>query len=210
MFITRKTLILASASPRRRRLLTDIGLKYQCIPADIDETPFASEKPIDFARRMALTKAETIAKTRPDAYILAADTVVTIDGLIIGKPATAQEALKTLQRLQGTTHSVVTGIALLCVDDHCLENTCKTTEVEFSSYADQVLVAYISTGEPLDKAGSYGIQGKGGFLVKNIEGSCSNAIGMPMNTCVRLLLSHGVISALSATTDITLTSWLKP
>ena len=195
MFKTCKPLILASASPRRQQFLTDLGLTFSCLPADIDETPKTGETPIALALRLALVKAETIAEQHPQAYVIGSDTVVTLNNQILGKPADAAHALDILRSLQGKTHQVITGLSLTCLQDNCLENLSRTTSVTFSTFSDSILRAYIRTGEPMDKAGAYGIQGKGSFLVRTIQGSCSNVIGLPVNTCTSLLLQYGVIIA---------------
>ncbi len=193
MFITCKPLILASVSPRRRQFLTDLGLEFTCSPADIDETPLPNETPAAFALRMALAKAEAAAAKNPQAFVIGSDTVVTCEGSILGKPVDASHALAMLRSLQGRTHQVITGLALVCVQENCTEQLTRITEVTFNTFADSILQAYINTGDPMDKAGSYGIQSKGAFLVRAIKGSCSNVIGMPISTCTSLLLQHGVI-----------------
>ena len=193
MFKTCKSLILASASPRRRQFLTDLGLTFTCLPADIDETPKTEETPTAFALRLAREKARVIAEQHPQAYVIGSDTVVTLNNRILGKPADAAHALDILHSLQGKTHQVITGLSLTCLQDNCFENLTRTTDVTFSAFSDSILRAYIKTGDPMDKAGAYGIQGKGSFLVKTIQGSCSNVIGLPLNTCTSLLLKYGVI-----------------
>ncbi len=193
MFTTCKPLILASASPRRKRFLSDLGLEFTCIPANIDERSLPDETPAIFARRMAAEKAEVLASQYPKSWIVAADTVVVLDGQIIGKPKDAAHALALLRALQGRSHKVITGLALLCQAENYLETLAEQSEVTFSAFPDDVLLAYIQTGEPLDKAGAYGIQGKGAFLVQNVNGSCSNVIGLPLSSCVTLLLQHNII-----------------
>ena len=195
MFITCKPLILASASPRRRKLLTDLGLEFSCSPANIDETPLSDEAPLDFALRMARAKAEAVAASHPQSYIIGSDTVVTSDSIILGKPADAPHALAILRSLQGKTHQVITGLSLICAQRNCNEHLSRTTQVTFNTFTDPILQAYINTGDPMDKAGAYGIQGRGAFLVRTINGSCSNVIGMPISACTSLLLQHGVIGS---------------
>jgi septum formation protein len=196
MFTTCKPLILASASPRRQQFLTDLGLIFTALAADIDETPLDDEKPDAFACRMAEEKAEVIARQHPSSWVIGADTVVTIEGRILGKPDDAAHALEILCSLQGKKHQVITGLALHCVLENCTEILSKTTEVTFAEFSDTILSAYIQTGEPMDKAGAYGIQGRGGFLVRSIAGSCSNVIGLPINTCISLLLHYKIIAPL--------------
>jgi septum formation protein len=193
VFKTCKPLILASASPRRQQFLTDLGLTFTCLPADIDETPKTGETPPAFALRLAKGKARAIAELHPQAYIIGSDTVVTLNNRILGKPADEAHALDILRSLQGKTHQVITGLSLTCLQDNCFENLTRTTSVTFTAFSDSILRAYIRTGEPMDKAGAYGIQAKGSFLVQTIQGSCSNVIGLPINTCTSLLLQYGVI-----------------
>jgi len=194
MFRTCKSLILASASPRRRQFLSDLSLHFTVLPADIDETPLPGESPAAFALRMAEEKAAVVARLHPASWVLAADTVVTIDGEIIGKPADAVHAVEILRQLRDRTHQVITGLALRCVQESCIVSCAETTQVTFADFPDAVLTAYVRTGEPLDKAGAYGIQAGGAFLVKELRGSCSNVIGLPLDRCLALLLRHGIIS----------------
>jgi septum formation protein len=196
MFTTCKPLILASASPRRQQFLTDFGLQFTALAADIDETPLNGEKPDAFARRMAEEKAEVIARQHPASWVIGADTVVTIEGRILGKPNDEAHALEILRSLQGKKHEVITGLALRCVQENCTESLSRTTEVKFADFSDAILSAYVQTGEPMDKAGAYGIQGKGGFLVRSITGSSSNVVGLPINTCINLLLHYKIIAPL--------------
>lgn len=163
MFTTCKPLILASASPRRQQFLQDLGLNFTALAADIDETPVENEEPDAFARRMAREKAELIAQHHPTSWVVGADTVVTLGGRILGKPDDAEHALEMLRSLQGEKHQVITGVALRCVLEDSSEILSRATEVRFARFSDAILAAYVQTGEPLDKAGAYGIQGKGGF-----------------------------------------------
>jgi septum formation protein len=194
MFTACKPLILASASPRRQQFLTDLGLAFTCLPADIDEMPLPGEKPEAFARRMAQEKAAAIAAQHPASWILGADTVVALADEIIGKPKDAADALAILRRLQGRSHQVITGLALVCQAEDCVETLAESSEVTFAAFSDEALAAYVRTGEPLDKAGAYGIQGKGAFLVRSVHGSCANVIGLPVSSCVSLLLWRSIIA----------------
>lgn len=195
MFICTKPLILASASPRRQNLLKNLGISFTQHAADIQEIANPGENPAAFALRMAREKAKTLAANYTQAYILAADTIVTIDNTIIGKPKDKNHALQILQKLQGRTHQVITGVALICHQERCSEALTGTTEITFGRFPQSILKAYIETREPMDKAGAYGIQGKGAFLVKDIQGSCSNAIGLPVHDCVAMLIKNHVIIA---------------
>jgi len=193
LFTTDKKLILASASPRRIHFLQQLGLDFTSIPATINETSLADEPPDTLVTRLATAKAESIGVHHPRAFVIGADTVVVIENRIIGKPNSPGHALQILQQLQGTSHRVVTGLCLHCPAISLTTCTLKTTIVTFGSFPDSILKAYIDTGEPMDKAGAYGLQGTGGFLVEKITGSCANAIGLPTNDLVRLLLAHKVI-----------------
>ncbi|WP_417909129.1 Maf family protein [Candidatus Electronema sp. PJ] len=195
MFTLCKPLILASASPRRKQFLSDLGLHCLCLPAALAEIPLPEEMPAAFALRMAEEKVALIAQQHPESWVLGADTVVTLDNQIIGKPIDANQALAILRTLRGQTHQVITGLALICRQANCVESLTETTEVTFADFPDEVLAAYVNTGEPLDKAGAYGIQAGGAFLVRNVQGSCSNVIGLPVDICLNLLLRHGIIAA---------------
>lgn len=193
MFIANCPIILASASPRRQEFLSLLGLSHLTVPAEIDETPKACEAPAAFARRMAAAKAEQVATAHPEACVIGADTVVALDQTIFGKPRSHKEALTTLQALQGHTHQVITGFAVLLQQRGIKEAVAVTSLVTFDTFAVEVLRAYVDSGEPMDKAGAYGIQGKGSFLVRSISGSCSNVIGLPVNAVVQVLLNHDLI-----------------
>lgn len=193
MFRIDGPLILASASPRRKEYLTRLGLTYQVIPASIDETPKPGELPPQFARRMAATKAGQIAKTHPEACVIGADTVVALDRNIFGKPRDQQEAMAMLTALQGRTHEVTTGFAIVARNRNIEEVDAVTTHVTFGYFAETTLQAYIDSGEPMDKAGAYGIQGIGSFLVQSLTGSCSNVVGLPVYALVQSLLKHSLL-----------------
>lgn len=190
---TRERLILASSSPRRRDLLARLGLKFEVMEANIEEKPLPGEGAKEFALRAACDKADVVCRRHGSAWVLGADTVVVHENRLLGKPADNGEALAVLLRLSGRGHLVHTGF--------CLENRGKnvavhrlvTTEVYFSPFDEAVAAAYVTCGEPLDKAGSYGIQGIGGFLVERVRGSCSNVIGLPLAEVIEELLRHGVV-----------------
>ena len=193
LFTTNGQIILASASPRRVRFLQQLGLEFTSIPAAIDETIQADESPATLVSRLATAKAASVGALHPHAFVIGADTIVTIDNRIIGKPNSPDQALHILQQLRGRTHLVVTGLCLHCRAKSLLSSVTRTTAITFGSFPDSILKAYIKTGEPMDKAGAYGLQGTGGFLVEKIAGSCANAIGLPTGDLVGLLLKHGVI-----------------
>jgi septum formation protein len=172
-------LILASASPRRRWLLGALGLPFTVVAVDVDERPHAGEAPSTFARRMAAEKARA-ARARCPGWVLAADTVVELEGAILGKPADADEAAAMLTRLSGRVHLVRTAVTLLRPEGPVAEETLVTTEVAFRPFDADTIAAYVATGEPLDKAGAYAIQGEGAHLVDRVVGSYTNVIGLPL------------------------------
>lgn len=189
-------LILASASPRRQELLRQIGIDFDVQPADIDETPAAGEKPEDYVLRMAREKAHAVWSASPDAAscVLAADTTVVAGDEILGKPRDRLDAVGTLARLSGRVHQVMTGICLLGEAGEDAEVV--TTDVEFVSLDHATCEAYVATDEPWDKAGGYGIQGIGAALVKGIQGSYSNVVGLPLAETWAILRARGVAGCL--------------
>ena len=192
------TLILASASPRRRELLEQLGVGYDCRPADIDETPLAGEKPADYVRRMAREKARSIATGgESGSVVLAADTTVVLDDDVMGKPRDHFHGLAMLARLSGRSHSVLTAVCLLGPRGEDCELV--ETRVEFQQLSREVCEAYLATDEPWDKAGGYAIQGLGGVFVRAIHGSYSNVVGLPLAETWQLLAVHGVATALEST-----------
>ncbi len=192
-FSTKGELILASASPRRRRFLQELGLKFSVVPAEIDETLHRAEKPRDFVLRLSREKAMTVSRDYPQACVVAADTVVVLGEEILGKPADSDHAVGMLGRLSGKWHQVWTGFCLCRHDGNLLVHGAVMTKVLFRQLPEELCRAYVLTGEPMDKAGSYGLQGRGGFLVERIEGSYSNVIGLPVAELVEELLAAGII-----------------
>ncbi|MEW6264652.1 MAG: Maf family protein [Thermodesulfobacteriota bacterium] len=174
------SLILASASPRRRELLTWAGLEFDTALVQVSEEALAGESPVELVRRLALAKAEAAARPRPGAWILGADTVVVLDGLIMGKPVDRTEAALMLGRLSGRTHQVLTGICLLHRDANRLFLDHVATAVEFRTLSELDIRLYLDSGEAWDKAGAYAIQGRGAALIKTIQGSYTNVIGLPL------------------------------
>lgn len=189
-------LVLASASPRRRELLAQLGVDFTCDPADIDETPDAGEAPRDYVERLARSKSGAVLARHPapGIAVLAADTTVAIDDLILGKPADRLDGLAMLARLSGRAHTVYTGICIATADGAACEVV--STEVEFASLSREACEAYLATAEPWDKAGAYGIQGLGGAFVRAIRGSYSNVVGLPLNETWQMLARHGVPTCL--------------
>lgn len=177
-------MILASQSPRRIELMHEAGYAFRVIPADIDETPHEEEDPIALVRRLANEKAHGVceAHAAPSELVLAADTIVCIDGRSLGKPADADEALAMLGQLSGRTHQVATGVCIATGNE--LLPTCSFTDISdvtFFPLTEDEMTSYIRSGEPLDKAGAYGIQGRGGrLLVERINGDFYNVVGLPI------------------------------
>jgi len=193
IFSTQAKLILASASPRRRQLLENLGLTFWVESADIEERPLAHETPQQFVLRAATEKAQAVSRRDLDAWVLGADTVVLLDNRILGKPVDAGDAQQLLIRLAGRWHEVLTGFCLCRKDIPHQTARVVTTAVKFVDFDETVAAAYVQTGEPLDKAGAYGIQGKGGFLVERINGSYSNVVGLPLAEVIGTLLHLGII-----------------
>lgn len=185
-------LILASASPRRAQVLRDSGFTFQVISSALDETPLAGESPQDLVRRLAENKAHLVAqRCVGPALIVAADTLVSVDARILGKPRDAADAREMLRQISGRTHHVHTGLAVLRLPDETLRLKLETTLVTFAPLADEEIGDYISTGEPFDKAGAYAVQGRGGRYVTRIEGSYFNVVGLPLASLYRLLREMG-------------------
>lgn len=190
-------LILASASPRRRELLDQIGVTYRVEPADIDETRAAGEAPAAYVARMAREKAATVAARYPGASVavLAADTAVVLDDDVLGKPVDHFAALGMLARLSGRSHLVLTGICL-CRPAEAAEASVVETRVQFVQLSREQCETYLATDEPWDKAGGYAIQGLAGAFVSAIEGSYSNVVGLPLTETWQLLQAQGIATAL--------------
>lgn len=188
--ITSRRLVLASASPRRRHLLEQVGLVPEVVPADIDESPEPGEDPVQYVCRLANDKARWVAKHRPGAVVLAADTTVDLDGRILAKPVDRDDARQMLSALSARTHRVHTGVAVHCDTDR--RDLVVTTLVQFVPVTPAMLEWYLDTGEPFDKAGAYALQGAGGVLVERVQGSVSNVVGLPLAPTVALLESLGI------------------
>jgi len=170
------SVVLASASPRRLGLLKNIGVDPEVRPADIDETPLPGESAARYVERLAVAKAEAVA--RDGEVVIAADTTVSINGQIIGKPASRAEALDILRTLSGRTHTVFTGLAVLSPSG--TTSAIVTSEVTFIPASEDLLAWYADTDEPYDKAGAYGLQGAGSMLVAGVRGSVTNVVGLPL------------------------------
>jgi septum formation protein len=184
-----RRLILASASPRRRELLAALGLTPRVRPVDVDETPSDGEPAAECVLRLARAKAE--ADARPGELVLAADTLVVLDGRILGKPSGAEEARAMLAELAGRDHFVMTGVALRDADARRTAAAVETTRVTIAPLPPHRIAAYVATGEPLDKAGAYAIQGLGALFVERVDGNYSNVVGLPLPLTARLCTELG-------------------
>ncbi len=180
-----KKLILASRSPRRSELLASLGLEFEVSPSHVEETTDPALTPEHNARNTARDKARWVARQYPGAYSLGADTMVVLDREIIGQPADEEDACRILLKLAGKRHRVVTGVVLITPDGKEHETVVAST-VAFKSVSHEEIQSYVATGESLDKAGAYAIQGKGSFLVESWEGSKSNIIGLPLEALTDL------------------------
>jgi len=181
-------LVLASASPRRRELLAGAGVPFSVQPSDVDEKRAASEDAEEYTLRAARLKANTVAGSQPPGtWVLAADTTVVLDGTVLGKPKNEADAAKMLRLLSGRRHRVLTAVVLIQAGgDEPIELLCETS-VWFRPLDAATIHEYLASGEPLDKAGAYGIQGRGAMLVSSIEGSYTNVVGLPLAETMQLL-----------------------
>jgi len=184
-------LVLASASPRRRQLLAQAGLEFKIVESGIDEQRRPGESGPDFALRMACEKATAVSLRHPDALVLGADTVVEIDGEILGKPQDPTEARAMLHKLSGREHRVVTGFALARAG-LIVESSAIVSGVRFRDLSGAEVEQYIATNEPYDKAGGYAIQGDAGDFIAAVEGSTANVMGLPIDEVLDALRRHGI------------------
>ena len=183
--------ILASASPRRLALLQQIGIEATVCPADFEEVRGSAVQAEDVVLANAVGKCQAVVKIKGDSLpVIAADTVVVAEGVILGKPQDAEEAVKMLKQLSGKTHKVLTGIAIAYAGE-ILAEVCET-KVVFRELSEDEIKQYVATGEPLDKAGAYGIQGKGAVLVEKIDGCYNNVVGLPLTRMQLILAKLGV------------------
>jgi septum formation protein len=187
-------LVLASASPRRRKLLAEAGLGFEVIPADIEETPRAGEAPRALVERLAAEKALAVGGRLPRVprrFVLGSDTIVVLGEDVLGKPRDASHAVELLRRLVGRTHTVWTGVAVVVTGEEKPRVTSVSSRVTLRQADDDELRRYVAGGEPLDKAGAYAIQGEGRQFVTGLEGSESNVIGLPVEESLALLGAAG-------------------
>jgi nucleoside triphosphate pyrophosphatase len=185
-----KKLILASRSPRRSELLRSLGLEFEVSPSKVDEITNPEQSPEQNATNIARDKARWVARQNPGSYVLGADTMVVLDQEIIGQPADEEDACRILSKLMGKQHRVITGVVLITPETEEYE-TAVVSRVTLKSVSENKIRSYIATGEPLDKAGAYAIQGEGSFLVDSWEGSYSNIVGLPLEALTNLFQQAG-------------------
>jgi len=185
--------ILASASPRRRELLGALIPDFEIIPSDIDETPLDREAPEGHVLRLSREKALAVSHSHPGKWVLGADTVVVVDGEMLGKPATPEEAKKMLGMLSGREHTVITGFALVKEGQGVVVNDAVQSDVLFKDISEDEMEWYTHTSEPYDKAGGYAVQGKAAFFIKEIHGSYTNVIGLPLSEVVTAMEKAGAL-----------------
>ena len=185
-------LILASASPRRAEILRSAGIAFNVLSSAVDETPMPGEAPQELVRRLALAKAELVAaRAVGPAIVIAADTVVVLEGEILGKPRTSEDARQMLEKLSGRTHTVLTGVTLVRLPDAERREFMETTQVHFAAISNEEILKYLASGEPFDKAGSYAIQGLAGRYIPRIDGCYFNVVGLPLARLCKELAELG-------------------
>lgn len=182
-------LILASSSPRRQELLRQIGIPFVVEVPEVDEHAVHAESPAELVERLALRKARAVAARHPDALVLGADTIVVVDGEVLGKPADRAEAEAMLGRLSGRPHQVLTGVAVVRGPEEQVAH--EETVVRFAPLTREQIRWYVETGEPMDKAGAYGIQGRAAALIASISGDYYNVVGLPLHRTVQMLAQFG-------------------
>jgi septum formation protein len=187
---TRVRVVLASQSPRRRELLTLIGVPHDVRPADIDETVLPGEEPMAYCERLARGKAAVVAALAPDALVIGSDTIVVINDRILGKPVDRADAIRTLEQLEGRTHTVHTAVAVAWNGE--MRAGIETVAVTFRPLSRAQIEAYVDTGEPMDKAGAYGIQGFGATNIERVHGDYFAVMGLPVGRMIELVRSLGL------------------
>jgi septum formation protein len=187
-----KQLILASSSPRRKELLQTLGLPFSVLTSDVEETTKPGLSPREIVEELALRKASAVASRLTEGIVLGSDTIVVLDGEVLGKPADEADACRMLKSLQGREHTVYSGVALVDVQTGQREVSSSRTQVRIGSMTDREIAAYVATGEPMDKAGSYAIQGIGATIVEGISGDYFTVVGLPLRLTAAMLSRFGV------------------
>jgi len=192
--ISKNLFILASESPRRREILKSAGLKFKIVPANVNEDYLTGESPQQHVKRLARDKAMVIAVKYPEAWVLGADTIVVIDGIILGKPKNKTQAKEMLKRLSGREHKVFTGFSIIRIASKVFQTKVVQSAVKFKTITPEELDWYIACDEPYDKAGGYAIQGKGSYFIQSIRGSYTNVIGLPLCEVLETLKTFKAIN----------------
>jgi septum formation protein len=187
-----KTIILASASPRRRELLEKIGLKFEIEPSNYEEDTHSVQEPHEFAQEISLKKAEVVARKHKNAIVIAADTFIVLDGRILGKPHTENEAREMLETINGKSHYVITGFTIIDTEKTKALSRSVETKVYIKKLTLAEIHAYVRSKEPLEKAGAYAIQGLGSVIVEKIEGDFFNVVGLPLSALAEALKEFGI------------------
>jgi septum formation protein len=183
-----KQIVLASGSPRRAEILRKVGWSFEALPVDLDETPAPGEEPVAYVERLAREKAEAAASRMPDRLVLGCDTTVVIDGQKLGKPLDHDDARRMIRLLSGRWHEVLTGVAVIHAGEPAIRRVAhETTRVRFAELTDDEIDWYVATGEPMDKAGAYAIQGCAAFFIEAIEGDYFNIVGLPVRLVYKLM-----------------------
>lgn len=187
-------IILASSSPRRQELLSLLGISLRIVPSEVDEVLRKGELPEEYVLRLAITKAQQVAEKFPDSWVLAADTIVVINGEVLGKPKDVREAEAMLKKLSAQEHRVITGYCILQIQGGKKRERVVSSLVKFKRLSDKEICWYINTSEPFDKAGGYAVQGKAAFMIKEIKGSYTNVVGLPLCEVIEDMQELGVIN----------------
>jgi septum formation protein len=183
-------IVLASQSPRRQELLRQVGLSFRVVPSGVDEQVTTPMSPAELVEHLALIKAQDVAAKEPGALVLGADTIVVVDGAVLGKPRDRADAIAMLQQLSGRPHQVMTGVALVASGRQLVAH--EETTVRFDTLTLPQIERYVDSGEPMDKAGGYGIQGRASAMISGIEGDYFTVVGLPLHRTVRMLAEFGV------------------
>lgn len=183
-------IVLASGSPRRKEILENMNLKFDIIKSEIEETTVENESPEKLVKRLSYEKAHDVATRNSDSIVIGADTVVVLDNNVLGKPKDREEAFDMLKKMSGREHDVITGISILCLDSKKEISDFCVSKVKFKNLSDEDIYSYINTGECMDKAGAYGIQGLGGLLVEYIKGDYFNIVGFPISSASEILKNN--------------------
>jgi len=191
-FIAKGPIILASGSPRRQELLGNLGIPFDTMPSNVEEVvEFVDGDFADYVQKLAVKKGAAVSELRPDAFVIAADTIVVFDGEVYPKPSSKEQAESFLRRFAGKTHSVFTGVSIL---GNGISNVFSVeTKVTFKGLDDKLIRAYVDSGDPMDKAGGYGIQTSGALLVDKIDGDYLNVVGLPLSRLLEILREEGIV-----------------